>query len=282
MNSSNTPQFDRLVKRLLKLMPEPVPQPFRSGWYRWLHSDLGIGHLHSMPRSLAPRVNQLCGLDDEIRLLRANTRALLKGVGADNALLTGPRGCGKTSLMRGVLGEFVSKGLRVIVLTRGHLRDIPILINALHNHADEPVIIACDELSFAGTGVDHLEVKAALDDLEQLDNCLIYATSNRRRLIPENQEENLAAHVDADGQLHPEETTEEKISLADRFGLWLPVFAPNEENYLLMVASWLGQLSTRKANARIDKLAVQWAREHGSMNGRTARQFVRQLLQRPN
>lgn len=131
MDAAVTLQLSRLLKRLQDLLPEPLPEPFDSGWYRWTHTDFSIGHLRNVSYARTTELNRLCGLDEEIRQLRTNTRCLLKGKTANNVLLTGPRGCGKTTLMREVLNEFIADKLRVVTLNRRYLQDLPALIEAL-------------------------------------------------------------------------------------------------------------------------------------------------------
>ena len=270
-----------LIDRLDTLLPNPVPLNFNGCYYRWLHSHVGIGHLVPASAWQTSNLKELWGLDDEINQLRANTEAFVTGKRANHALLTGPRGCGKTSIVHGVASEFSQRNLIVIRMGRDHLVDLPLLAAAVADRK-EYFLIVCDELSFGSGSDGHLATKSALDELEGgLARMLVYATSNRRHLIPEDASENLEAYLDDGNELHPGETTEEKISLSDRFGLWIPVFAPDQEQYIDMVRKWfVNHGSKQKIDDKVIRLSLQWARERGSFNGRIARQFVTDRLAR--
>lgn len=278
MAKPDATRMDTLLDKLESLLPDVAPAELTAGAHRWQHSALGIGHLVSLPAWHPPSVDTLTGLDDECDLLRRNTKRFLAGKPANHAVLTGPRGCGKTTLVHGVAGEFTGEGLVVVRMSRELFHELPLLATAVARCAKQLLVI-CDELSFTEGGDAHLTAKAAMDDLEATGaNILVYATSNRRHLVPEREEENLAATTAANGEIHPGETTEEKISLADRFGLWIPVFQPDGEQYLAMVQHHLGCLGKRAASKSELRQARLWAEERGSMNGRIARQFVRHLL----
>lgn len=266
-------RLDRLIEQIAQILPPAAQKSLDGPCYRWEKNRLGGGHFASEESWHAPNLTQLIGLNEQIQALRANTAAFARGGRANHALLTGPRGCGKTSVMQGVVGEFAGCGLAAVLLARDHLTDLPRIASAAAGSGTK-LILCCDELSFAGDLNGLLSAKKALDFFE-VHECgmLLYATSNRRRLVPEQHAENLEAVHDESGEIHPGETTEEKISLSDRFGLWLPVYAPNETEYVKLAEHWLSMLGI-KHTAQLRNEARQWARERGSCNGRTARQFA--------
>ena len=271
-------RLDRIVEAVERLLPPPVPEKLDGKCFRWRRSPLGVGHLAPAPGWSAPDLGELCGLGDEIDALTRNTERFAGGALASNALLTGPRGCGKTTVVHGVAGLFAGEWLKVVLMPREGVGDLPDLADALARRT-ERFLVVCDELSFAGDGHDHLAAKSALDGIEGGGSgVLVYATSNRRHLIPEDMSENLAATRDEHGELHPDETTEEKISLSDRFGLWLPVFSPGQDEYLEMVRKWFRNHGKNSVNGSTLKDSVNWAHERGSLNGRIARQFVEARL----
>ena len=273
-------KVDRLLRLMETLVPEQVPASLDADCYRWKVSPLNVGHLVPMRRWKPPRLGLLQGLGDEIRILDRNTEAFMAGKTANHALLTGPRGCGKTSIVHGVAAKHARKGLKVVRMGRKSFADLPELASALGDRK-ERIIVICDELSFVDSDDGYIGAKAALDDLDGgRSGILVYATSNRRHLVPEDVSENLAAYHDDAGELHPGETTEEKISLSDRFGLWIPVFSPDQDEYLEMVRKWFKNHGQGDVDETVERTCLQWAMERGSLNGRIARQFVEDYIVR--
>lgn len=244
--------------------------------FRWRKKN-GRGTLvpiaHISPISLV----DLFYVERQKALLEQNTRQFLQGKPANNVLLTGARGTGKSSLVRACLNEFSGQGLRLIEVDKDDLIDIE-EISVLTAKRPERFIIYCDDLSFDEGDSSYKALKVALDGsvAAQPDNILIYATSNRRHLLPEKMSDNEGYSHDANGDLHPSETVEEKISFSDRFGLWLSFYPYSQDEYLFITAHWLRSLGCPEdliAQSRDESL--QWALHRGSRSGRTAWQFAR-------
>ncbi len=215
----------------------------------------------------------LRGIDEQKMALDRNTKQFVQGLPANNALLSGSRGCGKSSLVRAVLGRHAKQGLRLIEVERGDLVHLPEIAAAI---AGQPYrfIVFCDDLSFEADDPAYKALKAVLDGsiAGAPDNMLIYATSNRRHLMPEFFAENEEA-TRRGGEVHPGESTEEKLSLADRFGLWLSFFPFDQDAYLDIVESWVVALGGKVDDAMRTE-ALQWAIFRGGRSGRVARQFA--------
>ncbi|MDP1647580.1 MAG: ATP-binding protein [Rubrivivax sp.] len=210
------------------------------------------------------------------RLLR-NTEQFVAGRGANNVLLTGARGTGKSSLIKACLNEFAPRGLRLIEVDKADLVDLPDLVDLVAERP-ERFIVFCDDLSFDEGEPGYKALKSVLDGsvAQASDNLLIYATSNRRHLLPEYMKENLSYQHTEDGEVHPGEGVEEKISLSERFGLWISFYPFTQAEYLAIVAQWLrffGADEDAIRQARQESLV--WALERGSRSGRVAQQFAR-------
>lgn len=268
---------ERVLERLETLLPGPVSPP---DWeaavaFRWQRRN---GRVALRP-VLAPHRITLADIqdvDDQKARIDRNTRQFLAGRRANNVLLTGARGTGKSSLVKALLSEYSAQGLRLIEVDKTNLVDLPEIVELV---ADRPerFILFCDDLSFEEGEDAYKALKSVLDGSVSAmsDNVLIYATSNRRHLMPEYHDENLQTrHVD--GELHPGEAVEEKISLSERFGLWLSFYPFSQDEYLDIVAHWLrtfGASGEEIDAARQD--ALQWALMRGSRSGRVAWQFAR-------
>jgi uncharacterized protein len=210
------------------------------------------------------------------RLLR-NTEQFVAGRGANNVLLTGARGTGKSSLIKACLNEFAPRGLRLIEVDKADLVDLGDLVDLVAARP-ERFIVFCDDLSFDEGEPGYKALKSVLDGsvAQASDNVLIYATSNRRHLLPEYMKENLSYQHTEDGEVHPGEVVEEKISLSERFGLWISFYPFTQNEYLAIVAQWLRAFDVDEAAitaARQESLV--WALERGSRSGRVAQQFAR-------
>jgi hypothetical protein len=219
-------------------------------------------------------LKDLLDIDEQKQRVEANTRQFVAGKPANNVLLTGARGGGKSSLVKAVHGKYASKGLRLIEVDKAGLPHLPDLFDLLAD-ADYRFIVFIDDLTFAEHEVGYASLKAALDGslAGPSDNVLIYATSNRRHLMPEYMAENLATRHVGD-EVHPGEATEEKISLSDRFGLWVSFHAMDQAAYLAIARHWAVQLGA-PADDSFERAALQWSLGRGARNGRVAWQFAR-------
>ena len=254
-----------------------VAQGEAGAWaYRWRGQLEPILHPDLYP------LDGLIGVERSVQRLRANAAAFVAGRPALDVLLYGERGTGKSSAVRGLLREFGAKGLRLVEIRRGDLRDLPTIYAAVRER-DERFALFCDDLSFDADDSSYKELKATLDGgLEaRPGNVIILATSNRRHLMPEYVSDNREAVISSEGELHPGETAEEKISLSDRFGLLLPFFSFNQETYLRIVehhARELG-LAERLPASDLHARALRFALDRAGRSGRTARQACIAILQ---
>ena len=228
------------------------------------------------------RLAALKEVDAQKERLLQNSRQFVQGRPANNVLLTGARGTGKSSLIKAVLNEFADQGLRLIEVDKADLVDLPDLVDLVAERP-ERFIIFCDDLSFEEGEAGYKALKSMLDGsvAAASDNVLIYATSNRRHLLPEQMRDNLAAKVDENGELHPGEAIEEKVSLSERFGLWISFYPFSQQEYLAIAAQWLRHFGLDEAAiAAARQPALVWALERGSRSGRVAYQFARDLAGR--
>ena len=272
---------DAVLARLEPLLPalrEPVDwtQALAARWVREGRS----GYLMPLEVSLDMRLSDLIGVDLQRDQLGRNTRQFIDGLPANHALLWGSRGTGKSSLIRALLAEYAALGLRLIEIERDHLGDLPRVVEQLQK-LSQRFVLFCDDLSFESGEGDYRVLKSVLDgSLEQApDNVLLYATSNRRHLVPEKESDN-ANWQQVDGELHPSEAVEDKIALSDRFGLWLSFYPFTQDHYLNVVEHWITQLALKSGlswqrDEDLDKAAVRWATGRGNRNGRCAYQFAR-------
>ncbi|KPC15692.1 hypothetical protein ALQ72_05496 [Pseudomonas syringae pv. maculicola] len=272
---------DAVLARLEPLLPalrEPVDwsQALAARWVREGRS----GYLMPLEVSLETRLTDLIGVDLQRDQLGRNTRHFINGLPANHALLWGSRGTGKSSLIRALLTEYAPVGLRLIEIERDHLGDLPRLVEQLQK-LPQRFVLFCDDLSFESGEGDYRVLKSVLDgSLEQApDNVLLYATSNRRHLVPEKESDN-ADWKHVDGELHPSEAVEDKIALSDRFGLWLSFYPFTQEHYLNVVEHWITQLAHKaglqwQRDEALEKAAIRWATARSNRNGRCAYQFSR-------
>jgi predicted AAA+ superfamily ATPase len=273
-------RLDELAKRLERLLPpgDAGPDWKASTAFRWRTHPRG-GYLQAVRHPHAIRFSDLKDVDEQKRRLRENTAQFVAGRPANNVLLTGARGTGKSSLVKAALNEFASRGLRLIEVDKRDLVDLPDIVDLI-GERKERFLIFCDDLSFEASDAGYKSLKVALDGsiAGSADNVLIYATSNRRHLMPEFMEENLEArHVD--GEIHPGETTEEKISLSERFGLWISFYPFDQDQYLDIADHWVETLGGT-ADEASRRAALLWALERGSRSGRVAWQFARDYVGR--
>jgi len=242
--------------------------------FRWIRRGYR-GVLEPVQDIARVRLDELLCIEQQKSRIVRNTRQFLAGLPANNALLWGPRGTGKSSLLKALLNEYAEQGLRLIEVEKSLLADLPAIVDALPD-SDYRYIIYCDDLSFEAGDSGYKALKVIIDgSLSRIpDNLLIYATSNRRHLLPEYQRDNQDSGL-VDGELHYGEAVEEKISLSERFGLWLAFHPFSQDDYLWIVEHWLQRLGIDTMDEEAHRRALQWALEHGSRSGRAAAQFAR-------
>ena len=245
---------------------------------RW-RKENGKARLQQVRQLSRIRLEDLQCLDRQKQIITQNTRQFINCLPANNVLLWGPRGTGKSSLIKAVLNEYAGDGLRLIEVERQHLVDLPDISELLYQQEGR-FIIYCDDLSFESNDASYKALKVILDGSvsDTPDNILIYATSNRRHLMPEYMSENQQSQM-IEGELHLSEAIEEKISLSERFGLWLSFHPFNQTQYLSIVDHWIKKLDVNNDDQEvIHKAALKWALEHGSRSGRVAWQFARDWI----
>ena len=268
-----------LLARIESILPQPLSAPDWTASPAWRYRKRASGHGALEPvRHVAPiRLHDLKEIDAQKEKIQRNTLQFVHGLPANNVLLTGARGTGKSSLIKACLNEYAPQGLRLIEVDKADLVDLPDLVDVVATRP-EKFIVYCDDLSFDEGEPGYKALKSILDGsvAAATPNVLIYATSNRRHLLPEYMKENLSyTHTD-DGEVHPGEVVEEKISLSERFGLWVSFYPFSQDEYLAIVAQWLSWFKVGAADidaARPE--ALVWALERGSRSGRVAYQFAR-------
>lgn len=271
-------RFLPLIERLEQLLPALNSDiDWSAPAFRW-DKRRGIGYLQAIHRPHRVTLPDIIGVDPQKNRLDANTRQFVHGKPCNNVLLTGARGTGKSSLVKAVLNEYAPQGLRLIEIDKDALIDLSDMITLIEQRS-ERFILFCDDLSFEPGEPGYKAMKSLLDGsvAGMPDNLKIYATSNRRHLMPEYMAENLAAKHTEDGELRPSETTEEKVSLSERFGVWLSFYPFTQDEYLAVCTHWLKQLGIRTPltpDSEIRKEALQWALGRGSRSGRVAWQFA--------
>jgi len=280
-------QFLLRAEALLARVEAVLPQtPREPDWklshaFRWRRRNNGAasgpGYLQAVTHVSPIALNDLHNIGPQKAQIEQNTRQFVQGRPANNVLLTGARGTGKSSLIKACLNQFAADGLRLIEVDKADLADLPDIVDLVAGRP-ERFVIFCDDLSFEEGESGYKALKVALDGSvsAQSDNVLIYATSNRRHLMPERMSDNTSYTHDEDGDLHPGETVEEKISLSERFGLWLSFYPFKQDDYLDIVGHWLasfGCTTEQIEAARGD--ALRWALQRGSRSGRVAWQFAK-------
>jgi uncharacterized protein len=269
---------EALLARLEGILPPSSPDVDWSAAvaFRWRKRQ-GRGFLQPVPAISAIALDDLKNIDRQKALIEQNTRQFVRSQPANNVLLTGARGTGKSSLIKACLNAFSNEGLRLIEVDKDDLHDLGDIVDLI-SARPERFVVFCDDLSFEEGESGYKALKVALDGsvAAQSDNVLIYATSNRRHLLPEYMSDNETYKHTADGEIHPGEVVEEKISLSERFGLWVSFYPFKQDDYLAIVGHWLRHFGCGDAEveaARGD--ALVWALERGSRSGRVAWQFAR-------
>jgi predicted AAA+ superfamily ATPase len=270
---------EHLLERIESVLPARLGAPDWSASvaFRYRKRSSGHGALEPVRHLGVIALSDLQEIDEQKLKIQRNTLQFVSGAPANNVLLTGARGTGKSSLVKACLHEYAARGLRLIEVDKSDLVDLPDIVDVV---ADRPerFIVFCDDLSFEDGDPGYKALKSILDGSVSAvgQNVLIYATSNRRHLLPEYMKENLSYTHTADGEVHPGEVVEEKISLSERFGLWVSFYPFSQDEYLTIVAQWLGSFGVAAQQIEAARpQALVWALERGSRSGRVAYQFAR-------
>ena len=271
-------ELEKILERLEQILPPP---PRETDWdasvaFRWRSSGrrgtpgwlAPVRHVHQI------QLADLRGIDKQIETVEQNARQFLQGQPANNVLLTGARGTGKSSIVKGLLNKYAKQGLRLIEVEKNDLVDLPYIVDLVAPRK-ERFLLFCDDLTFHGSEEGYIALKVALDGSISTtsENLLICATSNRRHLMPEYMAENLETRYVGE-EIHPGETVEEKISLSERFGLWVSFYPFDQDEYLAIVEQWLRSFGASASDQSREE-ALQWSLQRGSRSGRVAYQFAR-------
>jgi len=268
-----------LLARIEAILPQPLGAPDWGASIAWRYRKRSSGHgsLEPVRHVAVIALDDLKEIDPQKDKIERNTRQFVAGQPANNVLLTGARGTGKSSLIKACLNAYADQGLRLIEVDKADLVDLPDIVDVVASRP-EKFIVFCDDLSFEDGEPGYKALKSILDGSVSAaaPNVLIYATSNRRHLLPEYMKENLSyTHTD-DGEVHPGEVVEEKISLSERFGLWVSFYPFTQDEYLAITAQWLSSFDVPQAAIQAARPeALVWALERGSRSGRVAYQFAR-------
>ena len=270
---------EALMARIEQVLPQPLSKPdwTASVAFRYRKRQTGRGGLEPVRHVAQLSLTDLQEIDGQKEKIQRNTDQFVKGLPANNVLLTGARGTGKSSLIKACLSAYSPQGLRLIEVDKDDLTDLPDIIELVSDRP-EKFMIFCDDLSFEDGEPGYKALKSILDGsiAAATPNVLIYATSNRRHLLPEYMKENLTYTHTEDGEVHPGEGVEEKISLSERFGLWVSFYPFSQDEYLTIAAQWLSSFGVTPGAIEAAKPeALVWALERGSRSGRVAYQFAR-------
>jgi uncharacterized protein len=270
---------ESLLARVEAILPQPMVAPDWSLAQAWRYRKRASGHgaLEPVKHASTIALADLKEIDGQKEKIERNTRQFVSGQPANNVLLTGARGTGKSSLVKACFNAYATQGLRLIEVDKTDLVDLPDIVDVVAG-LPEKFIIYCDDISFDEGDGSYKALKSILDGsvAASTPNVLIYATSNRRHLLPEYMKDNLTYTHTPDGEVHPGEVIEEKISLSERFGLWISFYPFSQDEYLAVVAQWLRAHDVpERAMADAQKESLVWALERGSRSGRVAYQFAK-------
>ncbi|HVE49903.1 MAG TPA: ATP-binding protein [Casimicrobiaceae bacterium] len=274
-------RLEHVLARVESLLPAPAADLdwTRITAARW-RKERGRGYLKPIAHPHAIALDSLVAIDAQKQAIDSNTRQFVAGLTANNVLLTGSRGTGKSSLVKAMLAKYQKKGLRLIEVDKADLIDLPDIVERIETRP-ERFVVFCDDLTFDAGEAGYKALKVVLDGsiTGGASNVLVYATSNRRHLMPEYMHENLETKHVGD-EVHPGESVEEKISLSERFGLWISFYPFAQDDYLAAVHRWLEHFgvnatSTQKERDERHREAIQYALQRGSRSGRVAWQFAK-------
>lgn len=270
---------NQLLARIEAVLPQPLSAPDWNAAIAWRYRKRASGHgtLEPVRHVAAMRLGDLKEIEPQKEKIQRNTLQFVQGHPANNVLLTGARGTGKSSLIKACLNEYAAQGLRLIEVDKADLTDLPDIVDVVSGRP-EKFLVFCDDLSFEEGEAGYKALKSILDGsvAAATPNVLIYATSNRRHLLPEYMKENLSYTHTEDGEVHPGEVVEEKISLSERFGLWVSFYPFSQDEYLAITAQWLTHFgASPEAIEAARPEALVWALERASRSGRVAYQFAR-------
>jgi predicted AAA+ superfamily ATPase len=273
-----------LVDRIDAVLPQPLSAPDWTQAVAWRYRKRASGHgvLEPVRHVASMALSDLQEIDDQKDKMQRNIEQFVQGRPANNVLLTGARGTGKSSLIKACLNHFAPQGLRLIEVDKEDLTDLPDIIDVVAGRP-EKFMVYCDDLSFEDGEPGYKALKSILDGsvAAATPNVLVCATSNRRHLLPEYMSENLTYKHTPDGEVHPGEGVEEKISLSERFGLWISFYPFSQDEYLTIAGQWLGALGATPAQIEEARpAALLWALERASRSGRVAYQFARDYMGR--
>ena len=266
---------ESLLERLSAYLPANQQEvDWHALAWRWQIMN-GRGYLQAVPHPHQIKLEAICNVDAQKAEVVRNTAQFVGGFPANNVLLTGARGTGKSTLVKALLSEFAKDGLRIVEVDKKDLVALPEIVSFLRVR-QERFIIFCDDLSFEATDPGYKALKVVLDGsiATTSDNVVVYATSNRRHLMPEYMAENLETQYVGE-EIHPGETSEEKISLSERFGLWFSFYAFDQDEYLTVAAYWLAQYGIAEMNDEVRRAALTFSLTRGARSGRVAYQFAR-------
>jgi uncharacterized protein len=275
-------RLERLIDRVELVLPQVVPPPdWSASAFRWRAQKSGRGYLQAVKFPHKVELNSLVNVQTQKQAILCNTEQFVAGRPANNVLLTGARGTGKSTLIKACWNHFIDKGLKLVEVDKTDLIQLADILDVLCE-SNEKFIIYCDDLSFDEGETDYKALKSALDGSISApsSNILFYATSNRRHLLPEKMRENLAVSYE-DGEVRPADSTEEKVSLSERFGLWLSFYSFNQDEYLAAARYWVAYLGG-SWDEKTEFEALLWHRTRGARSGRVAWQFAKDYVGKGN
>lgn len=273
-------RLEQLITRVEAVLPATLPEPdWSASAFRWRGLTNGNGYLQPVKQPHRVDLDALKNIDTQKNAILRNTRQFIAGKSANNVLLTGARGTGKSTLIKAAWNAYAEQGLKIIEVDKTDLLHLASIVD-LVGERPEKFIIFCDDLSFEEGEISYKALKSVLDGSISAPtaNMLFYATSNRRHLIPQKMRDNLDVSNE-DGEVRPNDSIEEKVSLSERFGLWLSFYSFSQDEYLAAANYWVMQLGGQWDN-QAETAALLWHRTRGARSGRVAWQFARDFVGR--